>query len=165
MKSTPSPAKLDAFDRKILAILQEDCTTSLRIIGDAVCLSAPAVQRRIRRLVDDRVIAANVAIVEPAALGPSVTVIVEVAVICESSDQIESVKQTFSARPEVQQCYYVTGEANFVLVVNVSSMADYEAFTRQMFFGRNSVKRFRSFVTMDRVKIGLSVPIHDNVDG
>jgi hypothetical protein len=40
-------------------------------------------------------------------------------------------------------------------------MADYEALTRRLFFGNNTVKRFRSFVSMDRVKVGLTVPLGD----
>ncbi|TIO55284.1 MAG: Lrp/AsnC family transcriptional regulator, partial [Mesorhizobium sp.] len=61
--------------------------------------------------------------------------------------------------PEVQQCYYVTGEADFILVVTVATMADYEALTRRLFFENNNVRRFRTFVAMDRVKVGLEVPV------
>jgi DNA-binding Lrp family transcriptional regulator len=59
----------------------------------------------------------------------------------------------------VQQCYYVTGEADFVLVIVIPTMAAYEALTRRLFFGNTNVKRFRTFVAMDRVKVGLSVPL------
>ncbi|TGR95743.1 Lrp/AsnC family transcriptional regulator, partial [Mesorhizobium sp. M2E.F.Ca.ET.209.01.1.1] len=61
--------------------------------------------------------------------------------------------------PQVQQCYYVTGEADFILVVTVATMADYETLTRRLFFANNNVKRFRTFVAMDRVKVGLEVPV------
>ncbi len=60
---------------------------------------------------------------------------------------------------EVHQCYYVTGEADFVLVVVVPTMTAYEALTRRLFFGNNNVKRFRTFVAMDRAKIGSAVPL------
>lgn len=150
--------QLDAFDRKILEILQSDNTTPQRTIGEAVNLSAPAVQRRIKRMTEDGVISANVAIVDPAAVGQAITIFVEVEVISETAEQIEQAKREFAAAPEIQQCYYVTGEADFVLVVIVPSMADYEALTRRLFFGNNNVKRFRTFVAMDRIKVGLSVP-------
>jgi Lrp/AsnC family transcriptional regulator, leucine-responsive regulatory protein len=58
----------------------------------------------------------------------------------------------------VQQRYYLLGEADFVLVIVVLTMTAYEAVTRRLFFGNNNVKRFRTFGTMDRVKIGLAVP-------
>lgn len=150
---------LDGFDRKILAILQNDNSTPQRAIGDAIGLSAPAVQRRIKRMAEDGVIRANVAVVDPAAVGQPITIFVEVEVISETAHQIEQAKAEFAASPEIQQCYYVTGEADFILVIVVPTMADYEALTRRLFFGNNNVKRFRTFVAMDRVKVGLSVPV------
>lgn len=150
---------LDGFDRKILAILQNDNSTPQRAIGDAVGLSAPAVQRRIKRMAEDGVIRANVAVVDPAAVGQPITIFVEVEVISETAHQIEQAKAEFAASAEIQQCYYVTGEADFILVIVVPTMADYEALTRRLFFGNNNVKRFRTFVAMDRVKVGLSVPV------
>ncbi|ANK89008.1 MULTISPECIES: Lrp/AsnC family transcriptional regulator [unclassified Rhizobium] len=150
---------LDVFDRKILAILQRDNMTPQRTIGDAVNLSAPAVQRRIKRMREEGVIRADVSVVAPEAVGQSITIFVEVEVISETADQIERAKTEFAATPEIQQCYYVTGEADFILVIVVPSMADYEALTRRLFFGNNNVKRFRTFVAMDRVKVGLGVPL------
>ncbi|KWV53985.1 AsnC family transcriptional regulator [Rhizobium altiplani] len=150
---------LDDFDRKILALLQRDNLTPQRMIGEAVNLSAPAVQRRIKKMTEAGVIKANVAIVDPAALGHPITIFVEVEVISETAEQIESAKREFAATPEIQQCYYVTGEADFVLVVVVPSMKEYESLTRRLFFGNNNVKRFRTFVAMDRIKAGLEVPV------
>jgi DNA-binding Lrp family transcriptional regulator len=150
-------AQLDSFDRKILEILQRDNTTPQRAIGEAVNLSAPAVQRRIKRMTEEGVIRANVAVIDPAAVGQAITIFVEVEVISETADQIEQAKREFAAAAEIQQCYYVTGEADFVLIVVVPSMADYEALTRRLFFGNNNVKRFRTFVAIDRIKVGLSV--------
>ncbi|RWX81533.1 Lrp/AsnC family transcriptional regulator [Neorhizobium lilium] len=152
------PPPLDAFDRKILAILQRDNTTPQRTIGEAVNLSAPSVQRRIKRMTEDGVIQANIAVIDPVAVGQAITIFVEVEVISETADQIEQAKRVFAAAPEIQQCYYVTGEADFMLVIVVPAMAEYEALTRRLFFGNNNVKRFRTFVAMDRIKVGLSVP-------
>jgi DNA-binding Lrp family transcriptional regulator len=154
----PSPT-LDRFDLAILEILQRDSATPQRLIGEAVNLSAPAVQRRIRRMEEAGVIQANVAIIDPARVGQPITIFVEVEVESERADLIDAAKREFSAAPEVQQCYYVTGEADFVLVIVVPTMAAYEALTRRLFFGNNNVKKFRSFVAMDRVKVGLAVPL------
>ena len=155
---SPSTPQLDAFDRKILEILQRDNTTPQRTIGEAVNLSAPAVQRRIKRMTEEGVIRANVAVLDPAAVGQAITIFVEVEVISETAEQIEQAKRDFAAAPQIQQCYYVTGEADFVLVIVVPTMADYEVLTRRLFFGNNNVKRFRTFVAMDRIKVGLAVP-------
>jgi Lrp/AsnC family leucine-responsive transcriptional regulator len=159
MGETGRRMALDEFDREILTILQKDNLTPQRTIGEAVNLSAPAVQRRIKKMTEAGVIQANVAIVDPAALGHPITIFVEVEVISETSEQIESAKHEFAATPEIQQCYYVTGEADFVLVIVVPSMSAYEALTKRLFFGNNNVKRFRTFVAMDRIKTGLEVPV------
>lgn len=71
----------------------------------------------------------------------------------------DATKKSFAEAPEVQQCYYVTGEADFILLVVVRTMADYKAMTRRLFFSNRNVKRFRSFVAMDRVKVGLNVSL------
>jgi Lrp/AsnC family transcriptional regulator, leucine-responsive regulatory protein len=150
---------LDRADLAILAILQRDNLTPQRAIGDSVHLSAPAVQRRIKRMTETRVIQANIAVLDPDAVGCPVTVFVEVEVISETADHIQAAKAAFRAAPEIQQCYYVTGDADFMLVIVVPSMAHYEALTRRLFFGANNVKRFKTFVAMDRVKVGLAAPL------
>ena len=149
----------DAFDRRILEILQRDNRTPQRRIGEMVNLSAPAVQRRIKRLEEEGVIAANVAILAPEKLGRSLSIIVEISVESERSDDLDAVKAAFRAAPEVQQCYSVTGDVDFVLVVLVADMAEYEALTRRLFFGNANVKKFRTLVTMDRVKAGAAIKI------
>jgi DNA-binding Lrp family transcriptional regulator len=155
----PASSSLDSFDLAILAILQRDNTTPQRLIGEAVNLSAPAVQRRIKRMEQTGVIAGNVAVVEPAAVGQPITIFVEVELESERSDLIDAAKRQFSAAPEVQQCYYVTGEADFILVITVADMGAYEALTRKLFFDSKNVRKFRTFVAMDRVKVGLTVPL------
>lgn len=155
----PSRPHLDSFDLAILGILQRDASTPQRVIGEAVSLSAAAVQRRIRRMEEAGVIQANVAVIDPSHVGHPLTIFVEVELISETAEQIDAVKREFASLPEVQQCYYVTGEADFVLVMVVPSMGSYEALTRRLFFGNSNVKRFRTFVAMDRVKVGLAVPL------
>jgi DNA-binding Lrp family transcriptional regulator len=143
----------------ILDILQQDNTTPQRLIGEKINLSAAAVHRRIRRMEAEGVIVGNVASVDPARVGRPITIVVEVHVESERLDLLDAAKKSFSSAPEVQQCYYVTGDADFVLIVTVASMGDYEALTRRLFFGNHNVKRFRTLVVMDRIKTGLAVPL------
>ncbi|SDP89373.1 Lrp/AsnC family transcriptional regulator [Phyllobacterium sp. OV277] len=150
---------LDHFDLAILDILQRDNATPQRIIGEAVNLSAPAVQRRIKRMEETGIIQANIAVLDPAKVGQPITLFVEVEVESERIDLIDAAKRSFAAAAEVQQCYYVTGEADFILVVIVASMTEYEALTRRLFFGNHNVKRFRTVVVMDRVKTGMTIPL------
>ena len=156
---TPASMDLDSFDWAILGILQRNNGTSQRAIGEAVNLSAPAVQRRIRRMEEDGVIRANVAVIEPGKVGRAITLIVDVELVSERTELIDAAKRSFAEAPEVQQCYFVTGQADFVLVMTVATMEDYEALARRLFHSNENVKRFRTLVTMDRVKVGLELPI------
>ncbi|AXT29125.1 Lrp/AsnC family transcriptional regulator (plasmid) [Ruegeria sp. AD91A] len=149
--------QLDEFDRAILRILQKDNKTTQHKIGEAVNLSAPSVQRRIRRMEAEGVIRANVAIVDPAAVGLQLTIFVELELVSETPDEIDAVKKTLLNAPEVQQCYYVTGEVDFMVVVVVESMAVYEDFTRRMFFENGNIRKFKTFVSMDTIKSGSAL--------
>lgn len=151
--------QLDAFDRKILALLQENNRLSQRTISDAVHLSASAVNRRIAAMEEAGVIRANVALVDPAKVGRPITVIAEVAVESERPELLDRVKARFAACPQVQQVYYVTGESDFLLILCVTDMTEYEQLTRQLFFAEGNVKRFRTMVTMERAKTSLAVPV------
>ncbi|MFS8115147.1 Lrp/AsnC family transcriptional regulator [Rhizobium jaguaris] len=153
------PADLDEFDLAILEILQKDNTVPQRKIGELVNLSAPAVQRRVKRMQASGVIQANIAVVDPAAMGLPITIVVEVHIGNERYELINAIKRSFLEAPEVQQCYGVTGEADFVLIIVVASMSAYEAVARRLFYDNPNVTKFKSLVTMDRVKIGLSLPL------
>lgn len=152
---------LDRLDRAILVLLQHDNKMSQRKIAEKVHLSAPAVQRRIKRLEETGVIQSNVAVVDPTKVGQPIILIVQVAMESERNDLYEVAKASFASAPEVQQCYYVTGDADFILVISVKAMSDYEALTRKLFFTNNNVKHFRTYVAMDRVKVGLSLPVRE----
>lgn len=150
---------LDSFDLAILDILQRDNTTAHRIIGERIGLSAAAVHRRVRRMHENGVITGNFAVVDPGRVGQPITIVVEVEIESERLDLLDAARRSFAADRSVQQCYYVTGEADFVLIVTVASMADYEALTRRLFFENHNVRRFRTLVVMDRIKSGLAVQL------
>ncbi|WP_432289401.1 Lrp/AsnC family transcriptional regulator (plasmid) [Aminobacter sp. BA135] len=152
---------LDSFDLAILDILQQDNSTSQRIIGERVHLSAAAVNRRIQRMREAGVIVGNYSTLDPTKMGRPITVIVEVRIESERLDLLDAAKRSFQADPDVQQCYYVTGDADFVLIVTVPSMREYDALTRRLFFENHNVKKFRTLVVMERLKAGLAIPLHN----
>jgi DNA-binding Lrp family transcriptional regulator len=150
---------LDPFDLAILRILQKDNTVPQRVIAERVNLSAPSIQRRIKRLEASGIIAAQTAIVNPARFGRALTIVVQVELNVETGGAIDLVKQSFVETPEIQQCYYVTGEADFVLIILVQDMSEYEALTQRLFFSNETIKKFKTFVTMDRTKVSLEIDI------
>lgn len=149
---------LDAYDLKLLAELQRDARTPQSELGLRVNLSTAAVNRRLKRLSDEGVIERYSAVIAPEALGYELSIIVEVEVESERIDQLDALKRSFQACAQVQQCYYVAGECDFVLIFTVRNMAQYNELTRELFFENNNVKRFKTLVAMSRVKVGLDVP-------
>jgi Lrp/AsnC family leucine-responsive transcriptional regulator len=148
---------LDAADKRILRSLQRNNVRPHREIADEVGLSVAAVARRIQRLRETKIITADVSIVDQSAVGRPLTLIVEVASENERLDLLDDMRKRFAECPQVQQCYYVTGEVDFVLIFNVRDMDEYNALTRELFFDAGNVKSFRTFVSMRRVKTGSVV--------
>jgi len=151
-------AVLDEIDLRLLELVQQDSRTSQGELGQRVHLSTAAVNRRLKRMADDGVIRRYGAVLEPAALGHSLTIITEVETESERIDLLDAMKESFAACPQVQQCYYVTGECDFILIFLVRDMAQYTQLSRQLFFQSNNVRRFRTLVSMDRIKATLDVP-------
>lgn len=150
---------LDHYDIKLLGLLQTDSKMSQRQLSEAVNLSPSAVNRRIAALESAGVITATVSVVDPTAVGRPITVLVEVKVENERLDLLDEVKKRFATCPQVQQVYYVTGEFDFMLVMNVKDMAEYERLTRELFFTSGNIKAFKTYVAMQRIKVSLSVPL------
>ena len=144
----------DTFDRKILAVLQADNRITAENLAKRVGLSPAACQKRLKRLRNSGVIAAEVAVLSPEMLGLSVTLVVQVLVTRDDTEDLDRFKSRMLAAPEVMQCYYVTGEHNFTLVIVLPDMLAYEAFTHRHFISNPDVSRFTTSVVMDRVKIG-----------
>ena len=153
------PSDLDNYDKRILAEVQKDARIPQGELGLRVNLSAAAVNRRLKRLTDQHVIEKYTAVIAPNAVGYGLTIVVTVEVESEQIDLLDAMKRTFGACPQVQQCYYVAGEWDFVLIFTVRDMDQYNALTRSLFFSNNNVKRFKTLVAMHRVKVGLDLPI------
>lgn len=151
MTKTVPPA-LDALDRRILARWQHDTRLSAESIGAQVGLSAAAVQRRLKRLRETGVIEAEIARLRSDAFGPSVTCLVAVDLEREGAADIDRFKQRMAALAAVEQCWYVTGHADFFLLVIQPDMTSYEAFTRAHLLSDGNVKSFTTHVVMDTAK-------------
>jgi Lrp/AsnC family transcriptional regulator, leucine-responsive regulatory protein len=152
-------SKLDDLDRKILTRYQGDTRTPAQMIGNAIGLSAAAVQRRLKRMREQGVIVGDIAQLAPEHVGFPTTCIVGVRLERERRAENTRFKTRISAHPQVQQCYAVTGEVDFMLVVLVRDMADFESFAQDTLYCDANVKSFTTFVVLDRVKVGVATPI------
>ena len=150
---------MDQFDHRILELLQNDCRMTADKIAQQVALSPAAVHKRLKKLRSGGGIASEVAVLEPAKFGYLMRVIVEVTLERESLHELEAFKAEMRNSPNVQQCYYTTGDADFILLLLVKDIVEYERFTRSHFLGNKIIRRFESNVVMDVVKDGRAVPL------
>ncbi|MCY0094964.1 Lrp/AsnC family transcriptional regulator [Hoeflea ulvae] len=151
--------KIPKSDQTILRMLQANSRERLETIAVETGLSVATVQRRIRTMKSDGTIMAECALINPKSVGYAMTFLILVELEHERIDQIDAFRRKARAEPQVQQCYYVTGEADFALIALARDMEDYEQLTHRLFFQDSNVKRFRTSVVMDRTKVGLDVPL------
>ncbi|MCP3668292.1 MAG: Lrp/AsnC family transcriptional regulator [Gammaproteobacteria bacterium] len=149
---------IDKFDRNILEIVQQSNRTTSDQIAEQVGLSPAAVQRRLKRMREQNLIQADVSVVNPKAIGRPLSIVVQVNLERERVDLLDAFKKEIRNNDAVQQCYYITGSSDFILIITAVDMEEYERFTREVFFENTNVRSFETFVVMDAVKVGLSVP-------
>lgn len=152
-------ADLDALDLKILDRYQHDTRAPAQRIGAAIGLSAAAVQRRLKRMREAGVIAAEVAQIAPERVGYGLTCIVGVRLEREGRAEHGRFKKRLARHRQVQQCYGVTGDFDYMLVILARDVRDFDAFAQEAFHDDANVRSFTTFVSLERVKVGTSTPI------
>jgi Lrp/AsnC family transcriptional regulator, leucine-responsive regulatory protein len=157
--SPDAPDELDALDLQVLRRYQRNTRMPAEKIAAEVGLSTAAVQRRLRRMREGRVIEGEVAKVAPKAVGMNITCLVGVELDREGAAGIDRFKAKMLRYPQVQQCYYVTGPSDFMLVVLARDMEAYELFSRKALLDDPNVRSFTTYVVLDRVKTEGGVPI------
>ena len=150
--------RLDAIDRKILTVLQEDASLSVAEIGDRVGLSSTPCWKRIQRLEADGVILRRVALVDQNKIGLGISVFVSV----ESADHSEAWLRKFadavSAMPEVMEFYRMAGDVDYMLRVVVADMASYDVFYKKL-ISAVPLKNVTSRFAMEKIKSVTALPV------
>lgn len=107
---------------------------------------------------DTGAIQKEIAQIDPQAVGLAVTCIVSVDIERERHAHVEQFARRMQDYPEVQQCYFVTGQTDFILVVLARDMEHYKAFTGRALSDEN-VRSFTTHVVLERSKVGLTLPL------
>ena len=124
------PELLDAVDRAILGLLQEDGRIANVDLAEAVHLSPSACLRRVRRLEESGRIDRYVALVDPAAVGLGSDVFVEITLTGQDEATLEGFEVAVSERPEIMSCHLMAGQFDYLVHVVVRDVADYEVLHR-----------------------------------
>lgn len=151
--------ELDSIDRKLLQELQDNAALGNDRLAERVGLSPSAVHRRVRRLETAGVIERRIAIVDPIKVGRHSLFLVGVEVERERPELTQQLRNWIRSEPSVQQAYYVTGSADYVLLIASPDIAGFDAMMSKMMAANPNVRRFTTNVVMTTIKRGLALPL------
>ncbi|HEY2707349.1 MAG TPA: Lrp/AsnC family transcriptional regulator [Caulobacteraceae bacterium] len=151
--------ELDRFDRQLLNLVQENAHQTAEQLAETVGLSASAIQRRLRRLRESGVIVRDIAQVDPRKVGRPTFFVVALQVERERPELLAQLRKWLAREDAIQQAFYVTGEADFMLIVAAQDTEAYEALTARLVSENPNVKRFTTHVALSLIKTGLAIPI------
>ena len=150
---------LDDFDRRLLNLVQSDAGQTAEQLAGNVGLSASAVQRRLKRLREDGVIIREAAVLDLKSLGSPTFFVTSLQIESERPELIAQLRVWLMAQEHVQQIYYVTGQADFVLVVTAPNAASYEALMARLMSDNPNVTCFSTSMVLNVIKRSLAIPV------
>jgi Lrp/AsnC family leucine-responsive transcriptional regulator len=148
---------LDKVDRKLLNLLQKDNQMPTRTLAEKLHISQPTCLRRIRAMREAGIISADVAMVDPFALGYGMLAFLEVSLANQADEHMQAFEARMANEPEVMQCYFVSGDYDYFLVVHVIDMDAYYQFVRRAISGSGNVRHFQSRFPMKRAKFDTRI--------
>ena len=151
--------ELDETDCRILALLQADASLTAADVAKQVGLSQSPCWRRIARLEHAGFIRQRVALLNRKKLGLGVVVFAQVKVVRGSRDALAEFEAAVRSFPEVQECYMLMGDTDFLLKVITSDVDAYEEFLRLKLVRLPAVGGVRSNMALTPVKESTALPL------
>ncbi|PPQ37533.1 Lrp/AsnC family transcriptional regulator [Rhodoblastus acidophilus] len=149
---------MDALDRKILALLQQDAAIALADLSRAVGLSSTPCWKRVQKLEKAGVITGRVALLDPRKVGLALTVFVSIETDDHSQPWLAKFAAAVSAMPEVMDVYRMAGDVDYLLRVVAPDTAAYDAFYQRL-IAAVPLKKVTSRFAMERIKATTVYPL------
>jgi Lrp/AsnC family transcriptional regulator, leucine-responsive regulatory protein len=150
---------LDQIDRKIIKALQDNARLSSQELSERVGISTSPCWRRVKALEDAGVITRYVTLVDPEALGLSISIFTNVSLDKQVETALETFQKAVRKRPEVMECYLMTGDFDYLLRVVVGSLHDYERFLLDHLTKIPGVASIKSSFALKQVKYTTALPV------
>jgi len=150
---------IDKVDRKLLALLQKDCTLSLQALAEAVNLTTTPCWKRLKKLEDDGIIRARVALLDGEKLGLSLTAFMLIKTQQHSSEWFRQFVAVVEPMPEVMAFYCMAGEYDYLLRIQVADMKSYDAFYKRLVNGVPGLIDVTSSFAMEEIKYSTALPV------
>ncbi|MBT9386312.1 Lrp/AsnC ligand binding domain-containing protein [Pseudooceanicola sp. CBS1P-1] len=155
----PNPGvKLDDATLRILDALQQNAELSSAELAEIVNLSASPCWRRVADLRDQGIIRGSVVLADPVKLGLLVNVFVHVTLDKQDKASLRVFTDAIEGRPEVMECYLMTGEADFMLRVVVEDLLRYQELVLDCLTQIPGVSKIRSSFALTQVKYTTALP-------
>lgn len=151
--------RIDAVDRRILALLQEDASISVAEMAERTGLSASPCWRRVQRLEQAGIIRKRLAILDRHRLGLGVLVFVHVKLSANGRQSLAEFETAIGTLPEVLECHTTMGEVDFILKVVARDIQSFERFYRERLSALPGVRDFSSTIVMSNVKETTALPL------
>lgn len=153
------PDGVDTLDLRILERLQDDARLTNVELAKAVHLSPSPCLARVRALEDDGIIARYVTLLDPLRLGLTVSVFISVKLEKQIESALEVFETAMRGRPEVMECYLMTGDSDYLLRVLVPDMPALERFIVDFLARVPGVGNIRSSFALKQVKYQTALPL------
>jgi len=149
---------MDAFDKKILSILQKDCTTSVSDIAEQVGLSNSPCWRRIQTMEKSGVIKGRVALVDPEKVKVGLTVFVMVKTSHHNPEWLDQFTHMVKIFPEIMEFYRLSGDIDYLLRIVVPDMKAFDTFYKKLITQVDFFDISSSFA-MEEIKFTTQLPL------
>ncbi len=160
-----APDHLDETDCKILECLQRDARIANVDLAEQVNLSPSPCLRRVRRLEEDGFVRGYVSLLDPAAIGLPVSVFVQVSLEKQVDDALDEFERYIVARPEVMECYLMTGDSDYLLRVVAPDIDAFQRFLLDHLTRIPGVASIKSSFALKQVSYRTALPLSHIGDG
>ena len=152
---------LDKLDRRILALLQKDGRLSMKDLGEQVGLSITPCIERVKRMERDGVISGYHARVNPAALGASLLMFVQITLSNKSGEMFDQFRREVQRIPQVLECHLVSGEFDYIIKARIAEMSEYRKLLGDILLQLPGAAQSKSYVVMEEIKETLTLSVEE----
>jgi len=152
-------SELDAYDRRILELLQEDASLSSAQIAERVGLSQSPCWRRIQRLKEEGVIRGQVTLLDRKKVGLNTQIFAEVKLNAHGRSNFNEFTDAIRGFPEVLECYVLMGSVDFLLRIVTPDIEAYERFFFEKLSNVPGIQEVNSIVALSEIKSTTSLPL------
>ncbi|VVD95521.1 Lrp/AsnC ligand binding domain-containing protein [Pandoraea terrigena] len=152
---------LDRLDRRILALLQQDGRMSMKDLAEQVGLSITPCIERVKRMERDGVIMGYYARVNPAALGASLLVFVEITLDHKSGNMFDQFRREVLRIPEVMECHLISGDFDYLIKARIREMSEYRKLLGDILLQLPGAVQSKSYVVMEEIKETLTIHVDE----